>query len=176
MMDNKTRLLALLAAIAGAAALRLVPHPWNVSPIDAMALFSGAFLPRRLLALIAPLAALLLSDVLIGFYQGMAYVYVSVAAIVLVGFLLSSRRSVLRVGAAAVASSVLFFVVSNFGVWAGSGMYPHSLAGLAECYAAAIPFFRNTLAGDLAYAALLFGGFTLLERSVSQLRAAPQPA
>jgi hypothetical protein len=81
--------------------------------------------------------------------------------------------SVLRVGVAAVASSVLFFVVSNFGTWALSGMYPHTAAGLAACYGAAIPFFQNTLAGDLFYATLLFGGFRIAELLVPRLTAQP---
>src|SRR3954469_21842306 len=142
-----TRLIALLSAIAAAAALRLVPHPPNFSPIDAMALFSGAYLGRRGLAFAPPLGALLLSDLLLGFYSGMQFQYLSVALIVLLGWFALSRVSVLRLGIAAVASSMLFFTVSNFGVWLASGMYPHTVGGLAACYVAAVPFFQNTLAG-----------------------------
>ena len=166
-----TRLIALLSAIAAAAALRLVPHPPNFSPIDAMALFSGAYLARRgAIAFVAPLAALLLSDLVLGFYHGMATVYFAVALIVLLGSLTLRRVSALRVGGAALASSVLFFVVTNFGMWLSSGIYPRTLAGLEACYVAAIPFFQNTVAGDLFYAALLFGGFKLAERLVPTLR------
>src|SRR5262245_45342599 len=112
------RILALLSAIIAAAALRLVPHPPNFTPIGAMALFSGAYFSRQSLAFVAPLAALLLSDLVLGFYPEAIFVYVSVAAIVLMGSgLLSNRRTVLKVGAAAVASSLLFFLVTNFGVW-----------------------------------------------------------
>src|SRR6185503_16001806 len=148
MISNHARLAALLSAILAAAALRLVPHPPNFSPIDAMALFSGAYLGRRWLAFIAPFAALLLSDAILGFYRGMEFQYLSVALIVLIGWFALSRTSVARVAAASIAGSVLFFVVSDFGTWVVSGMYPHSLSGLAECYVAAIPFFPNTLAGD----------------------------
>jgi hypothetical protein len=77
---------------------------------------------------------------------------------------------VLRVGGAAVASSVLFFLITNFGTWTLSGMYPMTASGLAACYVAAIPFFQNTIAGDLFYSGLLFGGFALLERAVPALR------
>lgn len=168
------RLLTLLAAILAAAALRLVPHPPNFSPIGAMALFSGAYLGRRgAVALIAPLGALLLSDLVLGFYSGMATVYFSVALIVIIGWLALKRVSPIRVGAAAVASSVLFFVLTNFGVWLSSGFYPRTMDGLVACYLAAIPFFQNTVAGDLFYAALLFGGFALLERKVPALRSQP---
>ena len=98
-----TRLIALLSAIAAAAALRLVPHPPNFSPIDAMALFSGAYLARRWMSFVAPLAALLLSDLVLGFYHGMATVYATVALIVVIGWWLSSRRTVGRTAAAALA-------------------------------------------------------------------------
>ena len=172
-----TRLTALLLAILAAAALRLVPHPPNFSPIDAMALFSGAYLGRRGIAFVAPLAALLLSDLVLGFYHGMATVYATVALIVVVGWWISSRRTPLRIGAAAIVGSVLFFVITNFGMWLFSGFYPLTGAGLAACYVAAIPFFQNTVAGDLFYAAILFGGFALAEHLLPRLRAgAPQPA
>ena len=164
------RIVAIVSAILVAAVLRLVPHPPNFTPIGAMALFSGAYLGRRALAFAAPLGALLLSDLVLGFYSGMIVQYLAVALAVLLGILALQRRSALRVGAAALASSVLFFLITNLGVWALSGMYPHTVAGLQACFVAAIPFFQNTLAGDLFYAALLFGGFALLERTVPSLR------
>jgi hypothetical protein len=68
------------------------------------------------------------------------------------------------------ASSVLFFVLTNFGVWAFDALYPKTLEGLMACYVAAIPFFRNTLLGDLSYTVVLFGGFALLERRIPVLR------
>ena len=168
---------ALLLAIVTAAALRLVPHPPNFSPIDAMALFSGAYLGRRWMAFAAPVAALFLSDLVLGFYHGMVTVYATVALIVVIGWWLSSSRSPLRIAAAALAGSVTFFVITNFGMWLFSGFYPLTSAGLAACYIAAIPFFQNTVAGDLFYAALLFGGFRIAELMLPRLRAGePQPA
>ena len=178
MTTNHARLFALLSAIAAAAALRLVPHPPNFSPIDAMALFSGAYLGRRLLAFVAPLAALLLSDLVLGFYAGMWVQYLTVALVVLIGWGAMNRVSLVRVAGAAVASSVLFFLVTNFGTWALSGIYPLTVSGLAACYVAAIPFFQNTVAGDLFFSGLLFGGFALSERVVPalQLSREPRPA
>jgi len=168
------RILTLLTAILAAAALRLVPHPPNFTPIGAMALFSGAYLGRRgAVALVAPLGALFLSDLVLGFYRGMPTVYFSVALIVIIGWMALRRVSPIRVGGAAIASSVLFFVLTNFGMWLSSGFYPRTLAGLEACYIAAIPFFQNTVAGDLFYAAVLFGGFALLERTVPALRSQP---
>jgi len=177
MNTNNSRIVALLFAILLAATLRLVPHPPNFTPIGAMALFSGAYLGRRGMAFAAPLGAMVLSDVVLGFYSGFWITYVAVALIVVVGWLTLTRVSVLRVGGAAIASSVLFFVVSNFGTWASSGMYPHTFAGLSACYVAAIPFFRNTIAGDLFYATLLFGGFRVAELLLPSVRAGQvQPA
>ena len=157
MTSINARLTVLISAILAAAALRLVPHPPNFSPIDAMAMFSGAYLGRRWLAFVAPLAALLLSDVVLGFYHGMATVYATVALVVMIGWWVSSRRTALRIGAGSVVGSVVFFMITNFGMWLFSGFYPVTYAGLVACYTAAIPFFQNTIAGDLFYAVLLFG-------------------
>jgi hypothetical protein len=171
MTANHARLAAILTAILVAAAMRLLPHPPNFSPIGAMALFGGAYFGRRALAFAAPLGALLLSDAVIGFHSGMLYVYGSVALVVLIGWAVAKRITPLGIAAAAVASSALFFIVTNFGVWLKGLYYPQTLSGLAECYLAAIPFFQNTLAGDLFFSALLFGGFALLERRIPLLRA-----
>jgi hypothetical protein len=178
MISKNVRLAVLLSAMVAAAALRLVPHPPNFSPIDAMALFSGAYLGRRLLAFAAPMGALLASDLVLGgYYHGMATVYLSVALIVVIGMTALRRVSAPRVGAVALVSSVLFFVITNLGMWFFSGFYPRTLAGLETCFVAAIPFFQNTLAGDLFYAALLFGGFRIVEFLMPSLRAGePQAA
>jgi len=173
-MDNKARLLALLTAIFAAAAMRLVPHPPNFAPIAAMALFSGAQMPKRALSFVVPFAALAISDVLLGgFYPGMNFVYASFALTVLIGWAIARRKNPLMIGAAAVASSVLFFILTNFGMWLFSGIYPVTREGLIACYVAAIPFFQNTLAGDLFYTALLFGGFALAERFLPAIRQRP---
>jgi hypothetical protein len=177
MTTNHTRLIVLLSAIAAAAALRLVPHPPNFTPVGAMALFSGAYFGRRLIAFAAPLAALLLSDLVLGFYSGMGTVYLATAAAVLVGWMLTRQQSALRIAAAAVVSSLLFFVMTNFAMWLNSGFYPRTGAGLVDCFVAAIPFYQNSIAGDLFYSGVLFGGFALLQQALPQLRAGePQPA
>ena len=170
MTVNHARLAAIVGAIFAVAVLRLVPHPPNFTPIGAMALFGGAYLHQRGLAFLAPVAALLLSDLVLGFYPELVFVYVSVVLTVLIGMIVARRKSLLSVAVAAVSSSLLFFLVTNFGVWLVMDYYPKSLAGLSACYVAAIPFFQNSLAGDLFYTALLFGGFALLERAVPALR------
>jgi hypothetical protein len=171
MTTNHSRLVAILSAIVAAAALRFVPHPPNFSPIGAMALFSGAYFGRKGLAFVAPLAALLLSDAVLGFYHGMATVYATDLLIVLIGSLALQRRSPMRIGLAAVASSVLFFLLTNLGMWFSSGFYPQTIGGLEACFVAAVPFFQNTVAGDLFYSVLLFGGFKAAELALPRLRA-----
>jgi len=155
-----------------AAASRLIPHPPNFAPVAAIGLFAGATLDRRA-AWLVPLAALLLSDLFIGFYHpvSMFWNYLGFVACLLLGSgMLARTRSFGRIGAAMLTSSVVFFALSNFGMWA-SGYYPRTGAGLVACYTAALPFFRNTLASDVLYTAALFGGHALL-RSLMAKRTA----
>ncbi len=153
-----------------AAASRLLPHPPNFAPVAAIGLFAGATGGRRA-GWLVPFVALLLSDLVIGFYHpvSMTFNYLAFATCLLLGAGLLSpkrglaRRSLSRVAGAVLASSMAFFLVSNFGMWA-SGYYPRTWAGLVECYIAALPFFRNTLASDALYSAALFGSHALLAR------------
>jgi len=166
-MDFRTerapRLLLIVGLIVAAALSRLIPHPWNFSPIEATALFAGAYFVDRRLALLVPIAAMLLSDFFLGFHGGMPMVYGCMALIAWFGRGLMQKRSALRIASFGLASAVFFFVATNFGVWVGSGMYPLTFAGLVECYTMALPFFQNTLAGVAFYSIVLFGGFALLE-------------
>lgn len=171
MTNLSARTLAILTGIFAAAAFRMVPHPPNFAPIGAMALFGGAMLGKRWLAFAAPFGALLLSDAILGFHSTMWATYLGFGLIVALGMVALKQRSALRVAGASLAASAIFFAISNFAVWLGSVFYPQTLAGLAACYAAAIPFFGNTVAGDLFFSAMLFGGFALMERGFPQLRA-----
>lgn len=162
----KSRLLLLSGMIFTAAATRLLPHPPNFESIGAIALFAGAHFDDKRWAFVLPLGALLLSDAVIGFHAQMPIVYGTFALVVCMGFFLREQRTALNIAGAAVAASTLFFVITNFGVWAFDGLYPRTFEGLVVCYIAAIPFFGNTLAGSLFYAFLLFGGFALAERKL----------
>ncbi len=144
--------------------MRLLPHPPNLVPVTALALFSGAYLEDRRLAFILPLAALFLSDLVLGFYPGMVFVYAGFALSVVIGFLLSQRRSIGRIAGATLASALIFFLVRNFGSWLALPFYPKTPDGLVAAYLAGIPFLRNALFGDLIYVIWLFGGFALAER------------
>jgi hypothetical protein len=147
-------LLAVLL-IAFAALSRFVPHPENFTPIAAMALFGGVYFDKRY-AFVVPLVAMVVSDYFIGFHNTVPYVYGSFVLAGLIGIWLKNHKSVAWIVGASLTSSVLFFVVTNFGVWVTGG-YPQNFGGLVECYIAAIPFFRNTVLGDLLYVGVLFG-------------------
>ncbi len=167
----QTRRLALLVGLIVLAALsRLIPHPPNFAPIAAIALFGGAVFADRRLAYAVPAVAMLLSDLLLGFHDQMLLVYACIAAVVWLGTRLGYQRGALPVLAATLGGSVLFFVVTNLGVWAFDGLYPLTAGGLVACYVAAIPFFHNSLAANLLYAGLLFGGLALMQRRYTWLR------
>ncbi|ADV62982.1 hypothetical protein Isop_2406 [Isosphaera pallida ATCC 43644] len=155
------RLAVLVSFIAVAVLARLIPHPPNVTPIGAIALFGGATFADRRLALTLPLASLLISDLFLGFHILIPVVYGSFAVNVLLGRWLRSRRSIVNTGIATLAGSIQFFVVTNFACWVL--WYPLTWEGLTTCYVAAIPFFQNTLWGDAVFVTVLFGGLALVE-------------
>lgn len=140
---------------------RLLPHPMGFTPVGALGLFSGAYIMNRRAWLI-PIVVLLISDIFIGFYNPiiMLSVYVSFALSAVLGrYVLSKRRSILRVAGSAVGSATILFVLSNFTLWATGLYYPLTLEGLTLCFIRAIPFYGNSLMGDLLYAAVLFGTY-----------------
>ena len=174
--------LLLAGMILLAALSRLLPHPMNFSPVEAIALFGGAYFAARGWAVAVPLLAMLLSDLILGASLGGIYwdymtglsfwsVYLCIALSTVMGFGLRGRVGAGRVLGYSLAGSVLFFVVTNFFSWFGGSLYPQTFEGLVACYVAAIPFFQNSVFGTLFYAALLFGGFELLRRRTPALRA-----
>ena len=164
------RLLLALAILVIAAAVRIAPHPWNFTPVGAMALFSGAFVRDRRLALGFPLLALFAGDLFVGFYKPsvMLLVYATFSLNVLIGFLLRKRRTLPKIAGATLLGSLQFFLVSNFA--------PKTGGGLAACYLAGLPLFWNTLAGDALYATVFFGAFALAERFAPIFREAAPAA
>src|SRR6266852_2964318 len=164
------RTLLAFVLILLAAAVRIAPHPWNFTPVGAMALFSGAVLKNRRLAFIFPLLVLFLGDIFIGFHKLIPIVYASFLISVAIGLWLRDRRTIALISLATLLGAIQFFLVTNFAVWALGSFYPRTVAGLATCYIAGIPFFWNTLAGDALYATLLFGGYALAERFFPPLR------
>jgi hypothetical protein len=158
----------LIGMIAFAAMTRLLPHPPNVTAVTAMALFAGAQIADRRLALLVPLVAVFLTDLVLGLHAGMLLVYICVAAMVGMGAL-TGPNQLAKIAGASVAGSVLFFLVTNFGVWVQDGLYPLTMSGLADCYVAAIPFFQSALVGDLFFTMALFGGYDVLRRAAPSL-------
>ena len=183
-MKTQNRQLVFTAAllILAAAISRLIPHPPNFAPIASLAIFGGAVLTNKKYALIFPLGALLLSDTLFqlftttpGFYDiSQTFVYGAFILITLIATRIKTvnTKTVLF---ACLWSGALFFVISNFGVWATGIYYPKTFSGLMSCYAAAVPFYKNeffgnmllnTFMSDFFYAALLFGVYSLVKRNV----------
>jgi len=156
------RIIFVISVVFVAAFSRLLPHLPNMTPVAAIALFSGTYINRKYLAFLLPLAALLISDLFLGFYPEMIAVYISFVLTVGLGMFLNKNKSATNTAAASIASSLIFFLLTNLAVWMSARFaYPSTLAGLGLCYEAAIPFFRNELFGTLAYNTLFFGAFYL---------------
>ncbi len=152
-----------IAMIFAGAMMRLIPHWPNFTPIAAIALFGGTFLKRKDMAFVVPVAAMLLSDFIIGFHSTMLPVYLSFIAIVGFGLLLQRRLTVINTISASVAASILFYLVTNFASWSSGMMpYPMNVAGLMQSYIAGLPFLYNGLLGDLFYTSVLFGAAYLV--------------
>jgi hypothetical protein len=180
--------LVLAGMILLAALSRLMPHPfpvpYNFSPIESIALFGGAYFSRRGWAVATPLIAMAISDLALGLIHGGVYlhyflnanflsIYACIALCTLLGFGLRGRVNGPRVLGYSLIGSVLFFLVTNFAVWATANptLAPACNSGLGACYVAGLPFFQNTVLGTLFYSALLFGSFALLRARIPQLRA-----
>ena len=161
--------LILTGMIIAASFVRLIPHPPNFAPIAAMALFGGAYFNKRWAAFLVPLAAMFITDMFLGFHATMWAVYLSFVIIVLLGMKMIKQKKAGNIFIASVSSSVLFFVITNFGVWATLPYYEKSGAGLAACYTAALPFFHQTLISDLIFVAIMFGAYEIIKVKFPQL-------
>jgi hypothetical protein len=182
-MKLNSQFFLVLATLVAVIALRLVPHLPNFSPLCAIALFGAAHFRNRWLAYTLPLVAIVISDVLVNnilyaqyfngftlFYEGCWWQYAAYAVIVLGATAWFQRGiSAVTVLGGAFGASLIFFLLSNFGVWAGSAMYPQNAAGLMACYAAGLPFLQTTLASDVLFSGVLFGVFALVERLSQRL-------
>lgn len=189
MSNNKINLQFIIVAlmIVVAAISRLIPHPPNFTPIGGMALFGAAYFAKKYWAFIIPIFALWFSDLLMNntiysqYYEGFTWfgyinmwVYIPMILITLFGIQFLKKIKPIKLIGAAFAASIIFFLVSNFGVWMTGLTYPKTFAGLIACYGAGIPFisnfngaehffFLNTVAGDLFYTAALFGSYELIK-------------
>ena len=153
-----------LVLIVLAASLRISGVlPYNFTPIAAIALFGGAMFSNRTLAFMAPLSIMFLSDLFIGFHSSLIAVYAAFIAIVFIGQVIRTNPTMLRAFGGALASSILFFLVTNASAWWVLPEYTKDFSGLLNSYAAGVPFFRGTLTGDLLFTAVLFGSYKLAQ-------------
>ncbi|GAB2568651.1 DUF6580 family putative transport protein [Spirosoma areae] len=172
------RLATLTVIVLTTALFRMLPHWPNFTPVAALALFGAATFERKWLGLVAPLAAMLVSDALIGFHSSMGAVYACFGLTWLLGLYALRRPTATRIAVASLLSSLVFFLTTNFAVWEGSTYYPQTLAGLMGCYAAGLAFYNGTsfflngLLGDLCFSAVLFGGYYLLQQRYTVLQPA----
>jgi hypothetical protein len=163
--------LIIIALVIIAVVARFLPHPNNFTPVAAIAIFAGAYSSKKYFAITLPIIAMLSTDAFLGFYPEMWGVYAALILSVVIGFALRKKVTVLGVIGASLTSSIVFFAISNFAVWAGGLCgYPHTVEGLTTCYTMAIPFFRNEVLGTLVYSGLLFGIYEAITRTVPAVR------
>mgnify|MGYP001473622600 FL=1 len=155
MKNQKYKLLA-VATLVALAFFRLIPHPPNFTPILAISVFAGIKFKDNLFSYLVPVSAMLVSDAILGFHNGMILIYL---AIVLSAFI---ARKFNTINTSVLSSSILFFLITNFQVWIMSSSYPKSLLGILECYALAIPFFGMTLLSTFFFSYILFYGYAFL--------------
>jgi hypothetical protein len=161
---------------------RLIPHMPNFSPLGAIGLFGAAYFAHKWQAYLIPILATWVSDLFLNnmvyasyypeftwFYEGFYWQYGSYLLIVLMGIFLFKKVNIQRVVSGAFLASIIFFLVSNFGVWISGTMYPKTSEGLVACYVAAIPFFKGTLIGNLLFSAVLFGTFAFAQKQIPAL-------
>ena len=161
--------LAIISLILFASFSRIIPHMPNFTPIGAIALFGGAYLKNRYHAFLIPMISLWLSDLILNnfifsfyseftwFYPGFLWQYASFILIIVIGYLFLKKLNFKNVFITTVLSSLLFFIITNFGVWISGSMYTLDFQGLITCYTMALPFFKGTLLGFMCYSTLLFG-------------------
>ncbi|MEA3489896.1 MAG: DUF6580 family putative transport protein [Candidatus Omnitrophota bacterium] len=147
--------------------MRLVPHVPNMAPVAAIALFAGTYLDKRIVPWV-PLAIMVISDLIIGLHGVFLYTWGAFILIGYMGMWLRDRRTPMAIFGATVFSSLVFFIITNFGVWLA--WYPRTLEGFATCYIKALPFLRNTLMGNVLFAFVIFGSYELARRLVGETR------
>jgi hypothetical protein len=156
----------ILFLIVASVMMRFVPHMANYSPVLGMALFAGYAFTNKKLAMFVPLAAIFVSDAMLGFYDGISFVYLGYVFAIALGAFLPSRK-VVPVMLASIGASVAFFIYSNLGVWLFTNLYAHTWVGLKECFVMALPFLRGTLVSTVVSSAVLFGVYSLFKQTYS---------
>ena len=174
--QNKKSIILAVSLIIMAALSRFIPHPPNFTPIMAMAIFGPVLLKDKRLAFTVPLLAMFLTDLVIGLHSTVIFVYLSFLIGVLLGFTLINRLKPIRLALTSLFASVIFFLITNFGSWLTSGIYPKSLDGLFQAYFFGLPFFRYTplemfgfsVLSNLIYSFVIYGVIVLAEKTSPQ--------
>jgi len=164
-----TKVLLIASIIFLVSLTRLVPHLPNFTPVLALAIFGGAYLPNRIIALSLPILAMFLSDLIIGFHSQIYAVYITIIVLSLLGNMIKTKN-IKNLAIIGFAGSLIFFMITNFSVWLSGGLYPLTIDGLLECYIMAIPFFHNTLISTLLFLGILFFGYTFAEKKYQVLK------
>ena len=184
-LNLQTGILSIIILLA--AFTRIMPHPPNFSPMAAIGLFGAAHFAKKWQAFFIPLIGIWVSDLVINnyvysssssnfvwFYSGFYWQYISYILIIFAGLFIFNRGiSLTKTFGGMISSSGIFFLVSNFGVWAGGTMYPKNFGGLITCYAAGVPFIHNTIISDVLFTTVLFGTYYLLQIEYSSLKIKP---
>lgn len=175
-LAKHSNLWILIALVGFSIFARLTPHPANFTPLAALALFGGYILPGRW-AVAAPVAAMIISDVFIGLHSLILFTWGSLAVIAWLASRRLNTASIENLGLFSLGSSMIFFVITNFGVWMEGKLYARTLEGLISCYYNALPFLRGTVVGDLVYTAIIFSAYAFAVKATGLVNSRnPSPA
>ena len=166
---KKEQIIYISLLLIGTSLLRFIPHPPNMTPIIAIGILSVTCFQSRLFQFGFPLFIMIITDAIIGFHTLIPVVYLSIIVASLSGFILKHKYSIINGLGCSLLSSILFFTISNFGVWAIGNLYPKTLTGLIHCYIAAIPFFHNTVISTSVIIIAILSTTKLLERNLTKL-------
>ena len=161
-------MLAFLVLALGAMT-RLIIHAPNFTPVLALALFGGVYLKKKQ-ALVLPVILLAATDIILGYHQTIFFTWGCIVLIAAMGIWVKNNKNTKTIFGSSLLAAVVYYIVTNLGVWLTTGMYPMNLSGLAECYYVAIPYFRNTLISTFAYTFLLFTAYDLIAARIKNTR------
>ena len=148
---------------------RIFQHTPNFTPILALAIFGGAYLPNRITAISLPIISMFISDLIIGFHSQIFTVYATIILLSILGHLMKTKNFK-NFAITGFTGSLIFFIITNFSVWLGGSLYPLTIDGIIQCYIMAIPFFHNTLISTILFLTILFFGYTFAEKKISNLK------
>tara|TARA_B110000967_G_scaffold171969_1_gene182755 strand:- start:251 stop:775 length:525 start_codon:yes stop_codon:yes gene_type:complete len=166
-VDNNKYILVFLLIVVTSFSNVLLSNIPNFSPVASVALFSGFYLSNKKIALLVPIICMLISDYFIGFHSLMWAVYLSFSATVVIGFLMKKANGKL-IFLNSIFSAVLFFIITNFAVWASGSFYSKDFTGLLTCFSMGIPFLKNTLLSAVIFSSILFGGYEFFNQLVNK--------